>query len=178
MHSSQLFTTHGVAGGLYDGYGRGTPETLAARSAVVLFRRDPARDRQEGRIHYHGYGIFWPEGDPVAVGLDVLCRHGVRLLGLGRQLACAQETLVELLCFPLDGREDDMTHLPGHRVRRFSLRRQGHHGRLHFLDGTPTDVVFALCRDEDRVLEWIGLSTLRDGQQQWIDLAARPVATY
>jgi hypothetical protein len=32
-----------------------------------------------------------------------------------------------------------------------------------------------LGRDEYRVLEWIGLPLLRDGDQQWVDLAARVV---
>jgi hypothetical protein len=53
--------------------------------------------------------------------------------------------------------------------------RQGSRGRLHFLDGTPTDTIFDLGRDEYRVLEWIGLPLLNDGDQQWVDLAARVV---
>jgi hypothetical protein len=32
-----------------------------------------------------------------------------------------------------------------------------------------------LGRDEYRVLEWIGLPLLRDGDQQWLDLAAQVV---
>jgi hypothetical protein len=55
------------------------------------------------------------------------------------------------------------------------LMRQGSRGRLHFLDGTPTDTVFDLGRDEYSVLEWIGLPLLRDGDQQWLDLAAHVV---
>jgi hypothetical protein len=53
--------------------------------------------------------------------------------------------------------------------------RHGTKGRLHFLDGTPTDTIFELGRDEYRVLEWIGLPLLRDGDEQWLDLAARVV---
>ena len=146
-----------------------------ARRLTVLFRRDPSRDRQQGLIHFEGYEVLWPDGRPVTVGLDAFCKHGQRLLGLGRHLAGCSERLIELICFPLDGREDALTRIPGHRVRRFYLERRGRRGRIHFLDGTPTDTVFELERDEYPVLEWIGLPLLRDGGRQWMDLAARAV---
>ena len=85
----------------------------------------------------------------------------------------ARERRIELLCFPLRDREADMTKLPGARVRRFLLQRTGGRGRIHFLDGTPTATVFDLASDEYRVLHWIGLPALRDGEGQWFDLAAR-----
>lgn len=143
------------------------------RTLKILFRRDPSRDRQDERIQYEGYQMFWPDGRPVAVGLSAFCKHGQRLLGLGRYLNGYTERLIDLLCFPLHSREDDLTRLPGHRVRRFFIQRSGRQGRIHFLDGTPTDTVFDILRDEARVLHWIGLSSLRDGERQWMDLAAR-----
>ena len=146
-----------------------------SRTLRILFRRDPSKDRQRGNILFEGYEVLWPDGRPVAVGLDAFCKHGQRLLGLGRHLAGCKERLIDLLCFPLRGREDNLTRIPGHRVRRFMLMRQGSRGRLHFLDGTPTDTVFDLGRDEYRVLEWIGLPLLPDGDQQWVDLAAQVV---
>ena len=145
-----------------------------ARSLTVLFRRDPTRDRQRGSIHFEGYEILWPDGRPIATGLNAFCYHGQRLLGLGRHLAGRHERLLRLLFFPLQSREDDLTRLPGHRVRRFFLQRQGNLGRMHFLDGTPTETVFEIGRDEPRVLRWVGLPSLRDGQRQWFDLAAAP----
>jgi hypothetical protein len=145
-----------------------------SRTLRLLFRRDPSRDRQDERVCYEGYEFLWPDGRPVALGLDAFCKHGQRLLGLGRHLAGAPERLVDMLCFPLADAEDPLTRLPGHRVRRFSLQRQGRQGRLYFLDGTPTTIVLDLDRDEAAVLHWIGLSTLRDGGCQWFDLAARP----
>jgi hypothetical protein len=145
------------------------------RTITVLFQREPSRDRQCEGIHFKGYRFLWPDGQPLDVRLDAFCRQGQRLLGLDRYLAGCQEKLIELICFPLRSREDDITRLPGHRVRRFLLRRNGLLGRLHFLDGTATETVFELERDEDRVLDWIGLSALPDGAGQWIDLAARPV---
>jgi hypothetical protein len=144
-----------------------------SRILTLLFRRDPSRDRSEDRIAYEGYQILWPDGRPVALGLDAFCRVGQRLLGLGRYLAGCQERLIDILCFPLPGREAQLTRLPGHRVRRFFLERGGSQGRLHFLDGTPTSTVFELGQDDPRVLQWIGLPGLEDGHQLWMDLAAR-----
>ncbi len=141
-----------------------------ARTLKIVFRRDPSKDRHKEQIQYEGYEILWPDGQPVAVGLDAFCKHGQRLLGLGRHLAGCTEKLIELICFPLGSREDDLTRIPGHRIRRFYLERTGRYGRIHFLDGTPTAAVFELGRDEPRVLHWIGLASLRDGQRQWMDL--------
>jgi hypothetical protein len=109
------------------------------------------------------------------VGLDAFCRHGQRLLGLDRHLASAPERLVEILCFPVCVLEAPMTRLPGYRVRRFLLQRQGACGRLHFLNGTATDITFVLGRDEPGVVEWIGLDRVPDGGDFWLDLAARPL---
>lgn len=146
-----------------------------SRTLRMLFRRDPSRDRVEENVRFEGYDFVWPDGRPAAVGLTAFCKHGQRLLGLGRHLAGARERLVDLIVFPLTDRDAPLTKLPGHRVRRFALHRDGRLGRIHFLDGTPTTVVFDLDHDEAPVLHWIGLPTLRDGERQWIDLAARPV---
>jgi len=146
-----------------------------SRTLKVLFRRDPSKDRQDDRIAYEGYEFLWPDGRPVAVGFDAFCKHGQRLLGLGKHLAGAKEKMIEMICVPLAGREDDMTRLTGHRVRRFYLERHGAQGRLHFMDGTPTAIVLEMGRDEAPVLNWIGLPSMRDGEQNWFDLAARPV---
>src|SRR5262249_40097938 len=137
--------------------------------------RDSACDRVEENVRYEGYHPLWPDGRPVAIGLNAFCKHGQRLLGLGRHLAGVRERLVDLLLFPLPDAEAALTRLPGHRVRRFALQRHGRQGRLYFFDGTPTTVVFELDRDEDAVLHWVGLPSLHDGERQWFDLAARPV---
>jgi hypothetical protein len=145
------------------------------RTLTLLFRRDPRRGRRHGAVAYQGYQVLWPDGRAVAVGAEGFCRHGQRLLGQARQMAGLPERLVELLCYPLAGAEGPLTRSPGSRVRRLFLERSGSHGRLHFLDGTPTAVVFDLARDEPAVLDWVGLAALGDGQRQWLDLAARPV---
>jgi hypothetical protein len=144
------------------------------RTLKVLFRRDPSRDRQEKDIAFEGYEFLWPDGRPVAVGFNAFCKHGQRLLGLGRHLRGCRERMIEVLCIPLRDREDDLSRLPGARVRRFLLKREGRQGRIHFLDGTPTTLIFDLDHDEDRVLHWVGLPDLADGGEQWLDLAARP----
>lgn len=146
-----------------------------SRTLRVLLRRDPSRDRVDSDVRYEGYKAYWPDGRPLAVGLSAFCKHGQRLLGLGRHLGGARERLVDLIVFPLPDSEASLTRLPGHRVRRFSIRREGRQGRIHFLDGTPTTVVFDLDHDEAPVLHWIGLPGLRDGERLWFDLAARPV---
>jgi hypothetical protein len=148
---------------------------LEARALTILFRRDPSRDRQRGAIRFHGYQILWPDGARVDLAFDAFCQHAQRLLGLSRHLDGHQERLVELLCFPVPNRDQDMTKLPGYRVRRFHLRRNGTFGRIHFLDGTPTEAVSEISRDDRRILEWIGLIGLPPQGEQWFDLAARPV---
>jgi hypothetical protein len=143
-----------------------------SRSITLLFRRDPSRDRQTETVHFEGYQPLWPDGQPVGISMDSFCKHGLRLLGLGKHLAGCQEKLVQLICMPLSGRDADLNRIPGHRVRRFYLQREGTVGRLHFMDGTPTTAVFELGEDEPRVLHWIGLPSVADGTSQWLDLAA------
>jgi hypothetical protein len=139
----------------------------------VLFRRDHDRDREDPQTPLEGYQLLWADGQPAAVGIEAFCTVGQRLLGLGRYLAGRREAAVELLCFPLSHREANFTRLPGTRIRRFCLRRTGRVGRIHFIDGTPTTIVFDLDRDEPRALAWIGLAALADGQEAWFDIGAR-----
>ena len=96
-----------------------------SRTLTLLFRRDPSKDRQSEAVDFEGYQILWPDGKPVAVGLDAFCKHGQRLLGLGKHLANCREKMIKMICFHLDGREDDLNRIPGHRVRRFYIERTG-----------------------------------------------------
>jgi hypothetical protein len=143
------------------------------RTLRVLLQRDTERDRLDGPIPFEGYEVLWPDGRPLSLGFDAFCKQGQRLLGLSRHMNGHQERLLDMLCIHLADREEGMARLPGHRVRRFCLRRDGRQGRLHFLDGTPTAIVLDLDRDEPSVLEWVGLTTLEDGESRWFDLAAR-----
>jgi hypothetical protein len=146
-----------------------------SRKLRILFRRNPARDRQQEAVSFEGYDILWPDGRPVTVGLDAFCTHGQRLLGLGRHLKGLRERLVDMICVHLPDRDAHLTRMPGHRVRRFCLERTGKHGRVYFLDGTPTTMLFDVDRDEPAFLNWLGLTALTDGQRQWFDLAAQPI---
>src|SRR5262249_21370338 len=64
------------------------------RTLTVLFRRNPARDRDNANVAYEGYEMLWPDGRPLAVGLEAFCKHGQRLLGLGRHLGSCPEKLI------------------------------------------------------------------------------------
>jgi hypothetical protein len=145
------------------------------RSLDILFRRDPSRDRIEGGIQFEGYRMCWPDGTPVSVGVDALCSHGQRLLGLGALLAGRQERLLELIAFPQVTGRENMTRLAGHRVRRFFVERNGQSARMHFMDGTPTSIVFDYENDDERLLHWLGMYDLDEGERSWFDLAARAV---
>src|SRR5262249_15202016 len=111
------------------------------------------------------------------VGLDAFCKHGQRLLGLGKRLEGCHEKFIKMICFPLTGRDDDLNRMPGHRVRRFFIERTIDTGRIHFMDGTPTTIVFDCNRDEPELLTWLGLNDIEDGGRLWFDLAATNVET-
>jgi hypothetical protein len=145
------------------------------RTLTAVFRRDRSKDSISGSIRFEGYEIFWPNGRPAGVGVEAFCHHGQRLLSLGRFLDGRQEHLIQLICFPLSNPESPLNRLPGYRVRRLYIERQGSLGRIHFLDGTPTTLFLEIGRDEPEVLHWIGLDNLEDGQRQWFDLAASPM---
>jgi hypothetical protein len=145
------------------------------RTLQMLFRRDPSRDRQLNDVDMDGFEMLWPDRRPVGLGMDAFCYHAQRILSLHRFVNEDEERLLELVVFPLRAKDDEMSRLPGLRVRRLLLRRQGSVGRIHLINGTPTAVTFELGRDEARVVDWIGLSGLRDGEHQWFDITVRPV---
>ena len=147
---------------------------MMSRKLTLLFRRDPSADRVENNVAFEGYKPMWPDYRPVQTGLDAFCKHGQRLLGLGRALAGREECLIDLHCFPLTHREASLTRIAGFRIRRFSIRRSGNSGRIHFLDGTPTTIVLRLGHDEAKVCNWIGLTDIQDGEELWMDIAAAP----
>jgi hypothetical protein len=145
------------------------------RTLQLLFRREPTKDRLHERVPFEGYIILWPDGGPVAIGVDAFCKQGQRLLGLGKYLLGRTERFIELVCYPLQSGEDQLTRLPGHRVRRFYMERQGQKGHLHFFNGAPTTVVLDIGIDDRRIIDLFGLGELREGGRQWLDLAARAV---
>ena len=145
-----------------------------ARTLTLMFRGDPSKDRLEEKIPFEGYNILWPDGTAAELAIDALCKHGQRLLGLGKYLQGCNEKMIDMKFFPLKGKDDPLTRIPGHRVRRFYLHKQDNSGRVHFFDGTPTSVVTVIGRDEIEVVDWLGLGTMTENEIQWFDLAATP----
>lgn len=145
------------------------------RTLQVLFRRDSTRDRLANNVHLEGFQLLWPDYRPVHSGFDAFCRHSLRILSLHQYLAQREECLLELIQFPCHGRDDAPTRLPGLRVRRLMLKRQGLVGRIHLLNGDPTEVTFQIGRDEQRLLAWIGLMELSDEGKLWFDFTSRPL---
>jgi hypothetical protein len=144
-----------------------------SRTLTAVFRRAPSRDKHINNFTLVGYSMSWPDGRPVAVGLDAFCHRGQRLLGIHKLMAGCDERKVTLVCASCPDLQARMLNLPGSRVRRFCLCREGRRGRLHFMDGTPTSATFDLDEDEQSVLDWIGLPAVPDGGHQWVDVAAR-----
>lgn len=138
-----------------------------ARTIHLLFRKDGSDPTK--------YQALWPDRTSMGPGLSECfptSKHFQRILGLPRILQGFAEKLVELRFFPLDSRDDDLHRIPGYRVRRFYLSRTGQVGRIHFMDGTPTDASYEIGHVDERFLLWLGLRDLADGQIQWFDLAA------
>lgn len=147
------------------------------RFLVALFRRDPSKDAFTEKRVFEGYQICWPDGEPAGISLERFCQLGCRLLGLGKRMQGKAEQLVEMGVYPLaDGLESPLTPTPpGVRCRRFYLLREKHLARVHFFNGSPTEVCFDTVHDDPCVLEWIGALDLPEGEQRWFDFTARTV---
>jgi hypothetical protein len=141
---------------------------------TILFRRQQSRDDTNGNISYSGYDIFWPDGQPVRVGLSRFCQMGSRLL-VGRRHE-GDIAIVKLTLYPVSGLEAALTRPGGGvRCRRFFALHHADHVRLHFLDGTPTEAVFDPETDERAVLRWLQIHCMRPGEPFWFDLASETV---
>jgi hypothetical protein len=167
----------GAFGGVGSGTEEDAPPAPVARQLVMLFRRNPTQDSQYERVRKEGYEFLWPNGDAVSLGFSSFCVQGCRLLGLGRRMQGKNEQLVELGFHPVDGLEAPITNLgPGTRCRRFFLERAARRARLFFFNGTATDVEFDADQDDPRVVDWVGLLLMGDGERQWFDMSARTLA--
>ncbi len=151
-------------------------DALTPTHLTLLLQRCPQRDASSAGISYSGYDLFWPDGRPVRAGLHRFCRVGERLL-VGRDHA-GDTALVRLTLYPVAGLEAALTR-PGRgiRCRRFYAVRQPSAIRLHFLDGTRTDVVFDPAVDEPEVLRWLQENRMLPVEPFWFDLASQTLAT-
>ena len=68
-----------------------------ARTLTLMFRRDPSKDRLEEKIPFEGYNILWPDGTAAELAIDALCKHGQRLLGLGKYLQGCNEKMIDMI---------------------------------------------------------------------------------
>jgi hypothetical protein len=141
---------------------------------TVVFQRRTGRDESNDGVDYLGYDILWPDGQPVRLGLRRFCQIGSRIL-VGRGFD-GDRAMVRISIYHVAGREAPLTR-PGRGIR--CRRLYALHGpdsiRFHFLDGTPTEVVFDPHADERRVLSWIQAEHMRPGEPYWFDLASQTV---
>jgi hypothetical protein len=142
---------------------------------TVLFQRRAGTEQVRRGVTFCEYDIFWPDGQPVRLGLSRFCNFGARLL-LGRRYE-GETALVQVTLHPVAGLEAALTRPGGGiRCRRLYALRRGDAIRLHFLDGTPTEAVFHAKSDEARVLRWLQAERMRPGEPFWFDLASQTLA--
>jgi hypothetical protein len=142
---------------------------------TVLFQRRPRPEQVCGREAFSEFDLFWPDGRPVNLGQSRFCSIGSRLL-LGRRYE-GKTALIRLTIQPVAGLNAALTRLSGGvRCRRLYAVRRGDAIRLHFLDGTPTEVVFHDTIDEPSVLCWLQVERMSPGEPFWFDLASQALA--
>ena len=138
---------------------------LPGRKISVVLRRNETKDEQLSGIQYTGYDVFWPSGGRVqGLGFDRFCKIGMRYI-LGREKP--EVAAVDAYFVSLTGRDDPLPRIPGCRLRVLYLERSGPQLKVFLSDATPTEIIFDLERDEERVLDWIGGRQIAEGDRQW-----------
>ena len=153
---------------------RGSAAAAPPRELFVVLKRRRERDAATEQAVYAGYDIYYPDGRPVAVGIQRFCQQGTRLL-LGRARD-PELAVVKLSLYPVAGLEAPLTR-PGRgvRSRRFYALRLCDAIRLYFFTGTPTEIIFDHQQDDPEVLRWLHAERIRPGQPFWFDLASQLV---
>jgi hypothetical protein len=149
-----------------------TPLQLEPTKAFLFLERRRERDQCTGQTVFTSFDISYPDGRPVSVGFHSFCQHGTRLL-LGR--AChIERAMIGITLYPVAGLEADLTRPgPGVRCRRFYALRSAEEIRLHFFNGTPTEIVFHAKLDDATVLHWLRADYIRPNTPFWFDLASK-----
>ena len=143
---------------------------LPGRKMALVFRRNESKDERIGGIEYTGYDLYWPSGSKVqGLAFDRFCKIGVRYI-LGRDKP--EVAAVDVYFVPLAGRDDVLPRIPGARLRVLCLDRKDTQLQIFLSDDTPTDIVFDLERDEERMLAWLGARQVADGGRQWFGFYA------
>ena len=141
------------------------------RCIEVLMRRNTANDCNTQDADYAGFDFLWPDNQPVQVNLSQLCGIGVRLV-FRESLPHEGSFRVQFYLVPVDHHLAPRLAVPRTlKPRRIFFERQGPEVALHFINEFRTDVVFHQ-NDDPRILHWVGLNQLAEGQRQWFDLLA------
>jgi hypothetical protein len=145
---------------------------LEPTKAFLVLERRRERDQHTGQTVFTSFDISYRDGTPVSVGFHRFCQHGTRLL-VGRANDF-DKALIEITLYPVAGLEADLTHPgPGVRCRRFYALRDDDDIRLHFFNGTPTEIVFNARLDDPTVLHWLRADYIRPHTPFWFDLASK-----
>src|SRR5262249_39201935 len=127
-------------------------------------------------IRFSGYDMYFEDGTPATLMFASFCDYGTKAL-FGRGMM-PDSQLVDMYFVPVADLWAAKTRVPKPlKARRLFAQREGDQVAFHFLNGVKTEMQFDLQRDDRRVLEWIGGANLADGETQWFDFIAIPVAS-
>lgn len=141
------------------------------RKIDVLLRRNSRNDDTSEDAAYTGFDICWENGQPAQVNLARLCGIAVHQI-FHNQIPHEGSFHVQFYLVPVENRGAPRLAVPRSlKPRRVYIERQGPVAALHLANGFCTDIIFHQD-DDPRMLRWIGLMQLSDGQQQWADMVA------
>ncbi len=144
-------------------------ETQAARTLTLVCERNEKFDHEHERIQYSGMVFYWPEGNKVDLSVNQFCQIGVRTL-IGRKHISSRQ-LLNITLTPVAGLEAPLPRLgKGSRSRRLFIRKQDNVGIMHLINGMATGLQFYPNRDDARIVEWLGMNDINDGDDMWFDL--------
>lgn len=139
------------------------------RKIDLLLRRNSSNDSTTGDVKYTGFDICWEDGQPVQMNLARLCGVGVSQI-FGDQIPQAGSFCVRYYLVPVENRAAPRLAVPRSlKPRRVYFERQGPLAALHLANGFCTDIAFHQ-NDDPRILQWVGLPQMSQGQQQWADV--------
>ena len=134
---------------------------VADRSEIIAERRRSAPGRQVAVIEAVAIGDV-DMRDPPAQPIDLALHLAHAPLGLVIRRVLAEISI-------LIGSREVLTH----RRRRFILERTGTIALLYFMNGVLTDTRLDLMNDDERILDWVDVRSLKDGERRFVDIVAR-----
>jgi len=141
------------------------------RKIDVLLRRNTHNDSTSKDAEYTGFDICWEDGQPAQVNMARLCGIAIRQI-FGDQIPPAGSYRVQYYLVPIGDRSAPRLAVPRSlKPRRVYFERQGSIAALHLANGFCTEIKFHQD-DDPRMLRWVGLPQLSQGQQKWADIVA------